>query len=111
MPTFGPPAIPLDEALAFDDPGEVRANGVNARSGENLAPALRAAALSAIAEGREPTPAEALEIKRRQQAGAATLGVAAGIDENDLAQAGWGIVFAADEPRVEELLVAGTPQY
>jgi hypothetical protein len=109
MSSTRPAAIPPDEALAFDDPAEVRANGVNVRSGGYLAPALGAAALSAIAEGREPTAAEALEIKRRQQAGAGTLGVAAGTDENDLAQVGWGIVFAADEPRVEELLAALEP--
>jgi hypothetical protein len=109
MSSTRPTTIPPDEALAFDDPAEVRANGVNVRSGGYLAPVLGADALSAIAEGREPTAAEALEIQRRQQAGPGTLGVAAGTDENDLAQAGWGIVFAADEPRVEELLVALEP--
>ena len=109
MPNLGATGIPSDESLAFDDPGDSRASGVNARNGEYLAPALAAAALSAIAEGRELTAAEALEVKRRQQAGAKTLGVAAGIDENDLAQAGWGIVFAADEPRTDELLAALEP--
>lgn len=109
MPSHGVAGIPPDEALAFDDPGEVRASGVNARSGEYLAPALEAGVLSAIAEGRELTYTEILEIKRRQQAGAATLGVAAGIDENDVAQAGWGIVFAADEPRIDDLLAALKP--
>ena len=101
--------IPPDEALAFEDVREVRASGVNARTGEYLTPALDAAVLGAIAEGRELTDAERLEIKRRQQAGAVTLGVAAGIDENDLAQAGWGIVFAADEPRADDLLAALEP--
>jgi hypothetical protein len=101
--------IPPDEALAFEDPGEVRASGVNVRTGEYLTPALYAAVLGAIAEGRELTDAERLEIKRRQQAGAATLGVAAGIDENDIAQAGWGIVVAADEPRTDDLLAALEP--
>jgi len=109
MPLIRSTGIPSDESLAFDDPGDSRASGVNARSGEYLAPALKATTLSAIAEGRELTEAEKLEIKRRQQAGAATLGVAAGIDENDLAQTGWGIVFAADEPRVDELLAALEP--
>lgn len=109
MPSAEVPDIPLDEALAFDDRADVCASGVNVRSGNYLAPVLEAAALSAIAEGRKLSEAEMLEIKRRQQAGGATLGVAAGIDENDLAQAGWGIVFAADEPHVDELLAALEP--
>jgi hypothetical protein len=101
--------IPPDEALAFEDFREVRASGVNVRTGGYLTPALDSAVLGAIAEGRGLTDAERIEIKRRQQAGAATLGVAAGIDENDLAQAGWGIVFAADEPRTDDLLAALEP--
>ena len=109
MPTDELAGIPPDEVLEFDDPGEVRASGINVRSGDYLAPALDAAALSAIAEGRELTDAELLEIKRRRQAAVETLGVAAGIDEDDLAQAGWGIVFAADEPRTDDLLAAIEP--
>jgi hypothetical protein len=101
--------IPSDESLAFDDSGEMVATGVNARDGKYLAPTLSSAVLSAIAEGRTPTAAEILEIKRRQQADAKTLGVAAGIDENNLAQAGWGVVFAADEPRASDLMAALEP--
>lgn len=109
MPSAGLAGIPSDEALAFDDSDDVLASGVDARKGGYLAPELDAATLSAIAEGREPPDAEALEIQRRQQSRGPTLGVATGIDEDDLSQAGWGIVLAADDPLTDDLLVALEP--
>ncbi len=103
-------AIPPDDELAFDDPGEVRASGVNAKDGTYLTPVLAASELSAIAEGRELSAAEVREIRRRQQANA-EFGFAPKptIDLNDLATVGWGIVFAADEPNPDELLRALGP--
>jgi hypothetical protein len=67
-----------DESLAFDDPGDLFAGGINARSGQYLAPALTPAVLSAIAEGRELPTDKELEIKRRREVGAETLCIAAG---------------------------------
>lgn len=109
MPGAKAIAIPPDEALAFDDPGEARASGVNARSGRYLAPVLAASELSAIAEGRELSAAEVFEIRRRQQKSAGSFGFAPAMDEDDLAQAGWGIVLAADEPDADGLLAALEP--
>jgi hypothetical protein len=111
MPGVEAIAIPPDDALAFDDPGEVRASGVNARSGQYLAPLLAASELSAIAEGRELSKAELLEIRRREQAGKESFGFAPQpkLDLNDLAAVGWGIVFAADEPDPDQWLTALEP--
>jgi hypothetical protein len=102
MPSIPPSSIPDDAALAFDDTSALIASGVNARDGTLLIPELSAANVSTLASGRTLSAEEALEIKRRQQQGAATLGVAAGIDDDDLSQAGWGVVFAAGDPKVAE---------
>ncbi len=95
-------AIPTDAELAFDDPSTVIASGVDARTGQPLLPPLPSSVLSTLASGRTLAPEEVLAIQSRMQRAGATLGVAADIDPNDIAQAGWGVVFAADDPLVPE---------
>jgi hypothetical protein len=72
-------------------------NGVDARTG-HTEPPVPISLLSAIAEGRPSSPEELDELKDRLHRAKRHLGVSSGVDANDLAQAGWGVVFAADDP-------------
>src|SRR5262245_37657008 len=58
--------------------------------------------LCAIAEGRPLTQEELDQITDALQRRQAHLGVGYGIDDNALDQCGWGIVFAANDPRVAD---------
>jgi hypothetical protein len=109
MPASPVSSIPDDAELAFDDAGALIASGVDARTGALLLPPLTVELVSALASGRDLTPEEALEIGRRRGARSAGVGVAAGIDEEELAEAGWGVVFAADDPRVDDYRSALEP--
>lgn len=84
----------------FDDPApdRVAVNGVLASTGTYAVPPLPPALLAAVAEGRAPSPAELDELKAKVQGAKTHLAVKFGIDNEDLAQAGWGVVFAADDP-------------
>ena len=78
------------------------ANGIDAATGRLLLPALGVGTVAKIATGETLTIAELTELKakRCQVAGgedAKTHGVIAGIEANDLGQAGWGIVTAAED--------------
>ncbi|MDB5657360.1 MAG: hypothetical protein JWQ94_4973, partial [Tardiphaga sp.] len=71
-------------------------NGIDAETGEYLLPALRSQQVSALAQG-EKLDADTLEVSRaRVDSAQPHYGVKHGVDANNLAQAGWGIIFAAD---------------
>jgi hypothetical protein len=86
----------------FDDtaPGAL-VNGVNPGTGRYALSPLSPAILCAMAEGRPLTPDELDEIAGTLQRRKTHLGVGYGIDDNALDQCGWGIVFAANDPRVD----------
>ncbi len=80
------------------------ANGINAATGGALLPALATGTVAKVARGETLTTAELadLEQKRDQLEGSEdnrTHGVIAGIAANDLGQAGWGILTAAEDAR------------
>ena len=90
-------------------------NGIDAATGRSLLPVLAAGTVAKVARGETLTAAELadLEAKRRQVEGgeeARTHGVIAGIEANNLTQAGWGIVTAAEDapalPAIREALAS-----
>ena len=79
-----------DEKLVF--------NGINGATGGYLLPEMTPQQISKIAQGEPLDPENLAELKwRHQQASAAHLGLAEGVNPKDLAASGWGIVFAFDD--------------
>ncbi len=78
-------------------------NGVNASTGEYLTPPLPADQLAQIARGETFVPDNLQELQKRGDPDAPHLGVT--VDANDLAQTGWGVIFAQDvDPAVRDAL-------
>lgn len=81
-------------------------NGINGADGGYLLPPTTARDLASIVMGERPDPGHLQELASRI-AVIHTLGPKEGVDPKDLAQAGWGVVFAAqDADRVPALLDA-----
>lgn len=82
-------------------------NGINGADGGYLLPPLAPHDLANIVLGERPDPAHVGDLRRRIEAQVPTLGPKEGVDPKDLAQTGWGIVFAAqDADRTPALLEA-----
>jgi hypothetical protein len=81
-------------------------NGINAVSGDYLLPPLTPKEVSVLAQGEELDPAHLSELRwRYQQATQAHLGLKEGVDPKDLAESGWGVIFAHNaDPAVKEAL-------
>ena len=79
-------------------------NGLNGASGEYGMPAISGEQLSELLSGQaEPDNLE--ELRQKQGKGEAHYGVKADVDPTDLAQAGWGVIFAQDaDPAMKEAL-------
>ncbi len=87
----------------FDDPpGLIASNGVQFRTSRYAIAGPTAEQLCALAEGRAFTPAELSALAIARHASKPTLGVGYGVDANALDQAGWGVVFAADDTRAAD---------
>jgi len=70
-------------------------NGVNGATGGYLLPEMSVAEISRIARGEEFDKDHLNELKHRYGiAGKDHLGVMEGVDPRDLAQSGWGVIFA-----------------
>ena len=70
-------------------------NGIDGASGEYLLPPMTPQDISKIAQGEKLDEKHLNELKRRhQQLTKAHLGVKEGIDPKNLAETGWGIIFA-----------------
>ena len=84
-------------------------NGINGATGSYLTPPLTAEQVAKLAKG-EPLGDEAhlRELKRRTQRGDAHFGVRAGVDPADLAQTGWGVIFAHGDPQIDAIREALT---
>lgn len=83
-------------------------NGINGSNGDYLLPALTHEMLAKIARN-EPLDRKHLEELRwlKRQKKSIKLDVPAGVDANDLAQSGWGVIFAhedANAPAIREAL-------
>ena len=81
-------------------------NGIDGSSGGYLLPPLSAEDVSRLARGEALDQQHLKELQwKHQWSTQATLGPAEGIDPKDLAEAGWGVVFAHDaDPAVREAL-------
>ena len=80
-------------------------NGINASTGEYLTPPLNTEQLARLARGETIAPDHLLELKWRGAQTQAHYGVKEGVDPTDLAQAGWGVIFASDaEPALHDVL-------
>jgi hypothetical protein len=89
------------EASMADDPDRLFFNGLDAATGDYLIPVQ----LSQVARGERFDPTDLAEYRWRSALGEAHLGLSEGIDADDLAQAGWGVIFASDaDPAIQEAL-------
>ena len=81
-------------------------NGIDGSSGGYLLPPLSAEDVSRLARGEALDQQHLKELQwKHQWSTQATLGPAEGIDPKDLAETGWGVVFAHDaDPAVREAL-------
>jgi hypothetical protein len=81
-------------------------NGIDGASGEYLLPPLTPQEVSGIARGEPRDPEHLKELKWwHQRVTQATLGPKEGIDPKNLAEAGWGVVFAhGADPAIREAL-------
>ena len=86
-------------------------NGIDALTGEPLLPPLTVDIVAQMAQGQSIAQEELDELRQRQRmlAGEADYGVMADVDPNDLAQAGWGVIFASDDPDVPAIREALSP--
>jgi hypothetical protein len=77
----------------------IHANGIDLLSGEPLLPPLPVEAVAAVAQGRPMAKEELTELRERKRmlSGETDYGVMAGVDPNDLAQTGWGAIFAFED--------------
>ncbi|HYV00991.1 MAG TPA: hypothetical protein VEM93_01420 [Actinomycetota bacterium] len=91
-------ARPTEEPLFF--------NGIDGLSGQYLLPPLGPRALSKVAQGEPFDAQERAELQARFRASSEKfLGAIEGVDVTDVADSGWGVVFAHDgDPMVHEAL-------
>ncbi len=106
---------------AFDDELDndlFVANGVRVTDGQYLIPPLAPRDLARVALNKplDPTTIAALLATRRRHAAAgdgnldeAVLGTVHGVDADNLKEAGWGVIFAADDPDAEAMRSALAP--
>jgi hypothetical protein len=81
-------------------------NGIDGASGEYLLPPMAPQDLAKIAQGEALDEKHLSELRwRHRQATEAHLGVVEGVDPKNLAQTGWGVIFAHNaDPAIREAL-------
>jgi peptidase C25-like protein len=81
-------------------------NGVDGASGSYLLPPLTAEQVAQVAQGQPLDPDHLRELKwYHQRATEATMGPKEGVDPTDLAETGWGVIFAYNaDPGIREAL-------
>ncbi|MBN2305000.1 MAG: hypothetical protein JXQ72_11005 [Anaerolineae bacterium] len=77
-------------------------NGINAATGDYLLPPMPPQQLADLIQGEERDPVLLSELKwRYQQTQATTFALREGLDPKNLAEAGWGVIFAANaDPKI-----------
>jgi hypothetical protein len=89
---------PGQDDIALEGPPSLYFNGVNGATGEYLFPSLRPREFAHVVENGLTDPAQAELAQRWVRAREPNFAPIAGVDAEDLSQAGWGIVFAPDTP-------------
>jgi Peptidase family C25 len=81
-------------------------NGVDGSTGRYLLPPMSPEQLSRMARGESPDPQHLSELRwRHRRVTEASFGPKEGVDPKDLAQAGWGVIFAHDaDPEIRKQL-------
>ena len=83
-------------------------NGINGASGDYLSPPLTPQDISKIAQGEKLDQDHLAELQARRSSATAVLGVREGIDPTNLAETGWGVIFAYEDrervPAIKEAL-------
>ncbi|HEY7035626.1 MAG TPA: hypothetical protein VH482_30070 [Thermomicrobiales bacterium] len=80
-------------------------NGINGATGEYLLPPLTPAAISQLAQGFGLDDEQEQELAGRHFGAQPSFAVKEGVDPKDLAQTGWGVVFAHDaDPALKDAL-------
>ena len=81
-------------------------NGIDATTGGSLLPPLSPAEVARVARGEKLDEEHYKQLVwRNEQRVYKSLGLKAGIDPTDLAQAGWGAIFAHDaDPAIRQAL-------
>jgi hypothetical protein len=78
------------------EPETLAVNGVNGATGDFLLPTLTVKDVAGVALGERPEPGHRKELEfKRDATTAAHLGVPDNVDPRNLAQTGWGVVFAS----------------
>src|SRR4051812_26634202 len=81
------PVVPLDGTLYF--------NGIDANSGAYLTPPMTPRQVAKLAANEPLDPDDLEELRRKwQRMVESRFAPVAGVDHQDLSQAGWGVVFA-----------------
>ncbi|MFI5456005.1 MAG: hypothetical protein ACHRXM_11200 [Isosphaerales bacterium] len=89
----------------MSDENRLYVNGTNIATGDYAIPPLSAADVSRIAQGVPIDPAHLRDLERKQAAAAPSFAVLPGVDAAELAQAGWGVIFAfGADPAIKEAL-------
>lgn len=99
----------MDDTDAIDEGTEPMVfNGVDGASGDYLLPPLPSDQISAIAQGEMPDPVHLAELKswwERVNPAQPHFAPMAGLDPLNLAETGWGVIFAQDaDPAVRQAL-------
>ncbi len=84
-------------------------NGIDGASGDYLLPPMTVQTISQVAQGEKLDEDHIAELKaRHQRDSVATLGVKEGVDPTNLAETGWGVIFAYEDqdqvPAIREAL-------
>jgi hypothetical protein len=85
---------------------DLQFSGIEAETGDYALPALSAEDVKRLADGDLLDANEVKTLRRKNEAATVeTLGTIEGVDGNDLAAAGWGVIFAKDaDPQIREAL-------
>jgi hypothetical protein len=97
---------PRRQRLPVDDvPDQLVINGINIATGDYATAPLSAGEVSRIARGLAVDLAHLRDLKRKEESAAPGFAPLPGVDPTDLAQAGWGVIFAfGADPAIKEAL-------
>ena len=87
------------------DDDQLILNGLNGETGEYFTPPMSRAEAQQRALGRTESQDHLTDLQWRTDRKEGHLGVKEGVDPKNLAEAGWGVIFAPDTPeKVKEAL-------